>query len=138
MYDEYKTEDYYYRSVDNNGDLKSHSSEFKESVRQLRASQTESEKTLWGLLRNKQVGGYKFYRQFPIDGYVLDFFCRGAKLGIELDGAIHDREDVVERDKARQVHLEKIGIRILRFSNNQVLTIPKEVITIILTSLNQN
>ena len=57
--------------------------------REQRKSPTEAEFLLWEHLRNRNLGGYKFRRQHPIGGYVLDFYCVEAKIGIELDGAVH-------------------------------------------------
>lgn len=53
---------------------------------------------MWEQLRNKRLGGYKFRRQHPIAGYVLDFFCFEIKLGIELDGAVHINSEQAEYD----------------------------------------
>jgi very-short-patch-repair endonuclease len=63
----------------------------------------------------------KFRRQYPIGNYIPDFYCRTARLAIELDGAYHDSEDQREYDDARTLFLEAIGSRVLRFTNTEVL-----------------
>jgi very-short-patch-repair endonuclease len=91
-----------------------------ELARQLRNNSTKSEIYLWKHLSGKQMMGYDFHRQKPIDNYILDFFCYELMLGIELDGATHVFEDVVERDLKKQARLKELGITILRFNDNQV------------------
>jgi very-short-patch-repair endonuclease len=63
--------------------------ELKLRSRTLRRSQTESEKLLWYKIRSRQIGGYKFYRQFSYGSYIVDFYCPEKKLIIELDGSQH-------------------------------------------------
>jgi very-short-patch-repair endonuclease len=64
------------------------------NARRLRQNQTLAERALWKLVRNRQVGGFKFLRQVPIDRYFADFVCEAGKLIVELDGAAHEgRED---------------------------------------------
>ncbi|MBW8858752.1 MAG: DUF559 domain-containing protein [Caulobacter sp.] len=68
------------------------------NARRLRQNQTLAEKTLWKLVRNRRVGGFKFLRQVPIDRYFADFVCEAGKLIVELDGPAHEgREDYDER-----------------------------------------
>ncbi len=87
-------------------------------ARKLRRDQTEAEKLLWRNLRNRQLGGYKFRRQVPVDNYVADFICEAAKLIVELDGGQHD--DDRTKDALRTQTLERCGYKVLRFWNNQV------------------
>ena len=90
----------------------------KEKARYLRNNSTLSEVLLWKHLRNKQMMGYDFDRQKPIDDFIIDFFCDELKLAIEIDGASHiDNED---KDEDRQNKLEQYGIKFLRFSNFEV------------------
>ncbi|MBI4745618.1 MAG: DUF559 domain-containing protein [Deltaproteobacteria bacterium] len=72
---------------------------FKERRRELRRNQTEAEKLLWARLRNKQIHGIKFFRQFSIGAYVLDFYSSTIKLAVELDGGQHAGKDAQEYDK---------------------------------------
>lgn len=69
-------------------------------------------------LRNKQLCGYDFRRQKPIDEFVVDFFCPKLLLAIEIDGDSH--EEKLERDSQRQHDIEKFGVRFLRFSDEEV------------------
>jgi very-short-patch-repair endonuclease len=92
-----------------------------------------AEKALWKLVRNRQVGGFRFLRQVPIDRYFADFICESGKLIVELDGAAHEgREDYDER---RTQALELFGYVVLRFPNERVLADPGAVIDDILAAL---
>jgi very-short-patch-repair endonuclease len=87
-------------------------------ARALRSNPTEAEKRLWQRLRYEQVDGFKFRRQAPIGGYIVDFVCFHARLVIELDGGQH--ADQIERDSERTGWLENEGFSVLRFWNNEV------------------
>jgi very-short-patch-repair endonuclease len=91
-----------------------------------RKEMTPSEKVLWKLLRS--INGYTFRRQPPLDDYVFDFGCYGARLLIEIDGSIHERADVQLNDKAKTIHAITQGFRVLRFTNNDVWDRPAWVI----------
>ena len=95
-------------------------------ARELRTNQTDAEKLLWKLLRNRQIAGAKFRRQHPLDKYILDFYCHEHKLVIELDGSQHFEEKAVAYDQERTKYLEKKGLKVLRFDNRQMLveTVP--------------
>ncbi len=86
---------------------------------QLRTNSTDAEKRLWQALRNRQLAGYKFRRQFSIPPYIADFVCLEQRLVIELDGGQH--ADAITYDATRTVFLEQQGFRVLRFWNNDVL-----------------
>jgi adenine-specific DNA-methyltransferase len=75
---------------------------------------TTSEEILWNALRNRRLGGWKFRRQHPVDGYVLDFYCAEEKLAVEIDGAVH--QDQADADAGRQEILEARGLRFVRIS----------------------
>jgi len=94
----------------------------------LRKNQTPAEQLLWSKLRSRGLSGYKFRRQHPIDKYILDFYCSEAKLAIELDGGDHSAIQSMNRDKERTLNLQKIGIRVIRFWNHEVLNNLDEVI----------
>ena len=100
-----------------------------ELARNLRTNSTEVEKQLWWRLRNRQIDGFKFRRQFPVDGYVLDFACELEKLAIELDGGQHNLPEHIERDAERTAILAKSGWRVLRFWNNEVIENIEGVLT---------
>ena len=89
--------------------------------RNLRENQTDAEKKLWAILRNRQLEGVKFRRQFPIDNYILDFYSPELKLGIEADGGQHYEDEGKEHDERRTQILSRLNIEILRFSNRDIL-----------------
>jgi len=88
-------------------------------AREMRHPQTSAETTLWNVLRNKNTG-YKFRRQHPIDMFIIDFYCAGAKLLIEIDGDSHFIPRQEEYDSARTEYLEELGYKVIRFTNNDV------------------
>ncbi len=93
----------------------------KQIARQLRENMTDAERHLWTKIRLKQLKGYQFYRQKPIGGYIVDFYCARARLVIEVDGSQHFYEETDEKDKARDEYLTGLDLRVLRFSNSDVL-----------------
>jgi very-short-patch-repair endonuclease len=94
--------------------------DLKEQARELRNNCTLSEKLLWQKLKGKQLKGYDFHRQKPLNYYIVDFYCNELGLAIELDGSVHRAEDTIYRDKRRQEALEECGIRFLRFSDEDI------------------
>ena len=94
--------------------------ELKARRRSLRKNMPIAEVLLWSKLKNKQILGERFLRQYSVDQYVLDFYCPRLKLAIEVDGDSHYMPDAEEQDKARQEHIEAFGIRFLRFTNEDV------------------
>src|SRR5438128_240796 len=91
-------------------------------VRSLRQESTDAERAIWKVLRGSQLGGYKFRRQHEFGGFILDFYCASEKLAVEVDGAQHFSEDGVASDAERTAFLEANGIRVVRFTNVEVLT----------------
>ncbi len=91
-------------------------------ARELRKNATPAEKKLWMVLRRKALRGIKFYRQYPIGYYIVDFYCSKHNLVIEIDGGIHDDPDQSEYDQERDNHLKGTGLKVLRFTNEEVLT----------------
>jgi len=108
-----------------------HQLKLKNNAKTLRTKQTDYEKILWRELRNSRLNGIKFKRQFPIDKYILDFFCYEAMLGIELDGTHHGNKITSKYDKDRTKRLGKYGITILRFENAEVFSQLEKVLSII-------
>jgi len=90
-------------------------------AKNLRKVETEAEKLLWQEIRNRKCGGLKFRRQHPFKKLVLDFYCHEIGLVIEVDGGIHDSPDVRERDINRTSELENVGVKVIRFRNEDVL-----------------
>jgi 5-methyltetrahydrofolate--homocysteine methyltransferase len=107
----------------------------KEFVKKNRSNLTDAEKKLWKLLRNRQLEKYKFRRQHIIGKYIADFVCIPQNLVIEIDGLIHQLPDNKESDEIRTQWLESIGLRVIRFTNEQVLINPEKVIRQILDAL---
>ncbi|WP_367118921.1 endonuclease domain-containing protein, partial [Mesorhizobium sp.] len=97
----------------------------------MRADATKAENILWQALRNKQLEGLKFKRQVPLDGYIIDFVCLGARLIVEVDGGQHSES---KRDAARDMHFEIRGFKALRFWNDEVV---KNIDGVCLTILNE-
>ncbi|MFC6490649.1 endonuclease domain-containing protein [Nitratireductor sp. GCM10026969] len=86
-------------------------------ARAMRAEATKPENLLWQALRNRQLEGFKFKRQVPLDGYILDFVCFEARLIVEVDGGQHSG---AIGDAVRDRHFEAQGFRTLRFWNDEV------------------
>jgi len=93
----------------------------KQFSQKLRKNMTDAEQRLWARIRGKQLKGYQFYRQKPIGDYIADFYCPKAKLVIELDGGQHYTEDGRQKDKIRDKYLSDNGLKVLRFSDKDVL-----------------
>ncbi|OYQ35078.1 DNA methylase [Flavobacterium cyanobacteriorum] len=93
----------------------------KDLARQLRNNSTKAEVMLWQKLKRKQMYGYDFHRQKPLDNYILDFFCYELMLGIEVDGYSHEFLEVYNKDVVKEVRMNDFGITVLRFSDSQVL-----------------
>ena len=79
---------------------------------------TLAEVLLWNKLRRKQMLGYDFHRQKPIDEYVVDFFCPKLMLVLEIDGASHEGKQ--QEDTKRQRDIERYGISFLRLPDSEV------------------
>lgn len=107
------------------GEAKWHTSpalweKLKPLAREMRHAPTHAEEILWQCLRNRQVLGCKFRRQHTIDRFILDFYCAEINLCIEADGDIHQYTQT--EDAIRREFLESIGIRTLRFTNDQIIS----------------
>lgn len=92
----------------------------------MRNKQTAAEKIFWEVVRNRKLFGLKFYRQYPIffdyigkeTFYIADFFCFEKKVVVEIDGKIHDyRKD---HDEMRTIIINMLGIKVLRFRNDEI------------------
>ena len=99
-----------------------------ENARNLRQNMTAAETVLWMHLRIC-IDGFKFRRQHPIGMYIADFYCHKAKLVIELDGSIHNKEIVKQRDYEKETYLAAKGYTVVRFTNNEVMNEIEEVLT---------
>jgi very-short-patch-repair endonuclease len=97
-------------------------------ARQLRKDQTDAENLLWYVLRGRRFCGFKFRRQYPICGYILNFYCRDAGLAVELDGGGHNYEEQRLYDDERTKVLEAASIRVVRFWNHDLLNSVENVL----------
>jgi very-short-patch-repair endonuclease len=92
----------------------------KSNARKNRKEMNAPEANLWyKVLRNKKLLNYKFLKQKPILNYILDFYCSKLLLGIEIDGESHNEQ--MNYDKQRSESINKIGIKIIRYSNYEVM-----------------
>jgi very-short-patch-repair endonuclease len=89
-------------------------------AQEMRHEPTPAEKRLWTHIRNRQIHGIKFRRQYPIERFIVDFFAVKARLIVEVDGPYHQYTG--EEDLIRQEFLESLGLRVIRFSNEDVMT----------------
>jgi very-short-patch-repair endonuclease len=101
-------------------DLSKFDKNLKQYSRELRKSMTDAENLLWSKIRGKQLKGYQFYRQKIIGNCIADFYCPKAKLIIELDGGQHYSSDGKEKDATRDAYMAGIGLKVLRFSDNDI------------------
>lgn len=99
-----------------------YNSKLKKLARELRNSPTQSEKILWKKIKGKYAGKYDFHRQKPLDNYIVDFFCHELQLVIELDGKTHHSQEVYEKDKVKEDRLNELGLNVLRFKDEQIVT----------------
>jgi very-short-patch-repair endonuclease len=98
----------------------------KPIAQEKRRQPTEAEKTLWKYLRNRQLNGFIFRRQYCIRQFIVDFYCFKAKLVIEVDGEIHQYKP--DEDRIRQEYLDNLKLKVLRFPNSAVLNEVDEVV----------
>ena len=87
--------------------------------RELRKNNTKAERVLWECLRKNKLG-VKFYRQYSVGKYIVDFYCPRQRLAVELDGGYHLKAEIRIHDEARTKLLEKQGIIVIRFWNTEV------------------
>ncbi|MFQ5706927.1 MAG: endonuclease domain-containing protein [bacterium] len=109
----------------------------KHKRRTLRKNATDAERILWQHLRGKQIGGFKFRRQYSIDQFVLDFYCPEVKLAVEVDGATHFTEEAQAYDRAREDYIRTFGVTFLRFTNLEVYDSLDGVLMVILEKLEE-
>jgi len=101
---------------------------------------TEAEKIVWEKLSNNQLG-VRIRRQHPIGNYIADYYCHKLKLVIEIDGPIHLSKENRESDLNRDISMNECGIKILRFTNTEVLykiDLVMEKINLTIEELKQN
>ena len=100
-----------------------------EKRKYLRTHSTSAEAVMWMILKEKQIEGVKFRRQFSIGPYILDFYAPKLRLCIELDGAHHFTHDGIINDDVRSEYLMRLhNVYILRFENDTLFKCPEGVI----------
>jgi very-short-patch-repair endonuclease len=104
---------------------------------ELRRNMSDAEKLLWKALSDRKVFDIRFRRQHPIDIFIVDFSCHRCKLAIEVDGEIHQKEEVKNYDTGRTSDIEKLGITLLRFTNNEIVENIENVMKTITNEINR-
>ena len=92
-----------------------------ENANQLRKKKTNAEETLWQAIRNKEIENCKFRRQHPVGQFIADFYCHEKKLVIEIDGGYHNETEQKTYDEARTQAINEFGVRVIRFTNEEIL-----------------
>ncbi len=95
----------------------------------LRRDMTLAERILWNRLSDRKIFNVKFRRQHPVNIFIVDFYCHELKLVIEIDGEVHNDYESKEYDLGRTAVLNKFGIKVIRFSNEEVIYNIDTVIT---------
>jgi very-short-patch-repair endonuclease len=83
-----------------------------------RRQMTHEERILWDRLRAVRLGGFHFRRQQVIGSFIVDFYCHTCGLVVEIDGRMHDHQ--AEQDADRQQWLESLGLKVIRFKNEEI------------------
>jgi very-short-patch-repair endonuclease len=102
---------------------------FIERAHEMRQQPNDAEAMVWNALRNRQLRGFKFRRQYAIGNYIADFYCAEAKLVLELDGQSHIGKEGY--DANRIAWLESQGLCVLRFTNQDVYESLEELLEVV-------
>lgn len=94
--------------------------QLKELARQNRNNQTEAESILWSLIRGNRLG-CPFKRQHVIGNFIADFVCLNFMLVVEIDGGYHRKETQLTSDNERTIQLNRMGFKVIRFTNEAVI-----------------
>ncbi len=108
-----------------------------EAARMPRKNMTLAELILWKKLRDRTIFKTRSRRQEPFHFFIADFYLHEHKLVIEIDGEIHNNQENIEYDLGRTAELEKLGIKVLRFSNDQIIFKMDSVIDKILLTISE-
>ena len=100
-----------------------------ERARKLRSELTIDESALWSAISKKQLFHLKFRRQHPLNFFIADFYCHKLKLVIEVDGDVHNAADQKEYDGGRTEELNEFGIKVIRFTNDELVNQVNDVLT---------
>ena len=109
----------------------------KRTAAMLRRNMTLAELILWKKLKDRKIFNTKFRKQHPISFFIVDFYCHEYKLVVEVDGEIHNEQELIEHDLNRTAELNKYEIEILRFTNDQVIYKIDWVIKIVLKKITE-
>ena len=109
----------------------SYREDLKSLSRSLRGNMTDAEAKLWFYLRRRQIANVQFYRQRPIENYIVDFYAPTVKLVVEVDGSQHLTEPAAHADEERTMALLALGLNVLRFDNLEVLNQTEGVLNVI-------
>ena len=90
-------------------------------ARNLRENMTDAERLIWMKIRRKGLKNSQFYRQKIIGNYIVDFYCPKANLVIEIDGGQHYMDEGKKKDEKRDSYIQRLGLKVLRFSDRDVL-----------------
>lgn len=103
----------------------------KYTARKLRNNPTKFERILWSVIRKQQIQNIQFYRQIAVGTFILDFYAKKIKLGIEVDGGYHLTKEMQLKDFNRDKYFSNLGVHILRFSNGEIeFALSKVLLTI--------
>ena len=116
------------KSLQSENMWKGASSKIFSNAKKLREDSTAAEEKLWLAVKDNQVEGYKFRRQHPISNYIANFYCHALKLVIEIDGEYHLPEEQQLLDEKRTSAIEFQGLKVIRFTNEEILMQLPEVI----------
>lgn len=86
---------------------------------------TKAERIMWQKFLSKDKTGYRFLRQKPIHRFIVDFYCSKLNIAIEVDGSSHDSKRYIDRE--RDKFLQQIGIKTIRFTNDEVINNPQYI-----------
>jgi very-short-patch-repair endonuclease len=106
-------------------------------ARALRKNGTPAEARLWRVLKGNALG-YEFHRQDPMDDFIVDFFCHERNLAVEIDGCSHNQKERHSRDQVKDERLKSLGIRVVRFSDAEVMRNTAAVLDAIQSYLDDN
>jgi len=82
---------------------------------------TAPELVFWTAIRSRKLKGYKFRRQYSTGRYIIDFYCPKVRLGVEIDGDSHFTNNQKQYDALRQEYINALGIKILRYTNDEIM-----------------
>jgi very-short-patch-repair endonuclease len=109
----------------------------KRPARKLRCEMSDAERMLWQRLRRKHLHGVQAYRQKPLGRWVVDFYLPAARLVVEVDGGQHFTEEGMAKDAVRTRALNRMGLRVMRFDNLQVLKETDAVVEVIWVAIGE-